>query len=386
MEKKPRNDIQVKFILPQGNRSWKAGLLLILEDMFMPLDWRESCTDDYVPYQTYDSLQAIFSSISGMIASRETLVSIGVSRADATVGSALFLSVSSEAVSRMVSIAFSWRFSRYLDPECKRYRFLADILNDLSLVLSTLSSAIPNFYLRAVVIVASASFRALCGVCAASSRAALTNHFAKDEKSVADINAKDSSQETIIYLIGLLLGSLIVPMVNGYTAIWYSLTILVVLHLWANYKAVRSVQMTSLNLGRLCILLSAWLSSGEIATPSEVAESESILLNTNWLDLVWLQKIHLPLIASKHPSLYANGQVVVYRGERGVLYVAMAQSANHKHLIQGLVELAQYTASSRLLDIAMDSKLVEAGWQIERDSLCYSGLRFEEVTETKKET
>lgn len=379
------SDQVLEFILPDATTSWTKGVLLTLEDMFMPVDWRESCTDDYLTYQTYDSLQAIFSSISGMIASRETLVSIGVSRADATVGSALFLEVSSEAVSRIVSILFSWKFSKYLDAECKRYRLLADIFNDLSLVLSTASSAVPNFYLRASIIITAASLRALCGVCAGSSKAALTNHFARSEKSVADISAKDSSQETIIYLIGLALGSLLVPLVNGRTVIWYLLLFLISLHLWANYKAVRNVHMTSLNLGRLCILLSAWLSSQEVATPSEVAASESILLKSNWLDLVWLKTSHLPAVQGRPPTFYAGNKVAIFRGDRGVLYVSMVESADHRDLIRGTIELAQQMASSKLPHITIDQELTEAGWQLNRDTLCYDGLRYKQITKAKKE-
>lgn len=374
----------LELILPVATTSWQSGALLTIEDMFMPVNWRNACTDDYLAYQTYDSLQAIFSSISGMIASRETLVSIGVSRADATVGSALFLEIASQAVSRIVSILFSWKFSRFLDAECKRYRLLADIFNDVSLILSTVSSAIPNFCFRALVIVSAASLRALCGVCAGSSKAALTNHFAKEEKSVADINAKDSSQETIIYLIGLALGSIVVPLISARTTIWYSLILLIGLHLWANYKAVRCVHMTSLNLGRLCILLSAWLSSKEVATPEAIAESESILLNTNWLDMIWLQPSHLPSISGKHPLIFAEGKVVVYRGDRGVYYVVIADSANHKHLTRGLVELAQHMVGTKPPYVTIEDQLIENGWQLERDALCYDGLRFRLMKQGKK--
>lgn len=50
--------------------------------------------------------------------------------------------------------------------------------------------------------------RALCGIVAGGSKAAVTMHFASDSAigsgDIGDLNAKDSSKETVLALVGLL--------------------------------------------------------------------------------------------------------------------------------------------------------------------------------------
>lgn len=121
-----------------------------------------------------------------------------------------------------------------LSPEAKTYRFLADIFNDIPLVLDTVSpilssysvdfaySAYPPFIyptlahrpgsLRGVALCLSGAFRAICGVAAGGSKAALTLHFAQPDSGsalgdISDLSAKDGSKETVLALIGMLVSS-----------------------------------------------------------------------------------------------------------------------------------------------------------------------------------
>lgn len=97
-----------------------------------------------------------------------------------------------------------------LYPEAKTYRLLADILNDLATILDTLSPllnrpSLPGMRISALCL--SASLRALCGVAAGGSKAAITLHFASPASGtgdVGDLNAKDASKETVLALLGML--------------------------------------------------------------------------------------------------------------------------------------------------------------------------------------
>ena len=57
--------------------------------------------------------------------------------------------------------------------------------------------------------------RALCGIVAGGSKAAVTMHFASDSLvgsgDIGDLNAKDSSKETVLALVGLLVRTRVVP-------------------------------------------------------------------------------------------------------------------------------------------------------------------------------
>jgi hypothetical protein len=121
-------------------------------------------------------------------------------------------------------ILFAYHFGISLEAECKRYRFAADIFNDSAMVLDCISSAFPT-NIRVALLCLSGSLRALCGVAGGGSKASLSVHFAK-MGNVGELNAKvstcdeskymrgtaadgdqDSSQETVISLMGMLVSS-----------------------------------------------------------------------------------------------------------------------------------------------------------------------------------
>lgn len=118
-----------------------------------------------------------------------------------------------------------------LFPEAKTYRLLADIFNDMALVLDSFSPYLTTFAidmvhlshfpfvswavasrpgpLRGIGLCLSGVFRAICGTVAGGSKAALTLHFAQPDNGAAsgdvgDLSAKDGSKETVLALFGML--------------------------------------------------------------------------------------------------------------------------------------------------------------------------------------
>lgn len=108
----------------------------------------------------------------------------------------------------------AYAFGSSLVPEAKTYRFLADVLNDAAVILDTISPLLASPFLsfripglRISALCLSASLRALCGIAAGGSKAAITLHFASPANGsgdVGDLNAKDSSKETVLALLGML--------------------------------------------------------------------------------------------------------------------------------------------------------------------------------------
>ncbi|KAF7116378.1 hypothetical protein CNMCM5793_004622 [Aspergillus hiratsukae] len=230
----------------------------LLVDVFLPSGYPHSVTDDYLPYQIFDSLQAFCSSIAGLLSSRAVLQGVGVGNADASPTSALLLHILQDSSGRIATILFAHRVGTALEPECKMYRLAADVFNDVAMVLDCLSPMIPAGVGRIGVLSAAGVLRALCGVAGGSSKASLSAHFARGG-NLAEVNAKDSSQETIISLIGMLVGSFVVSRVTSFAATWAGLLLLLSVHLGMNYAAVRAVQMTSLNRQRANIVFSTML-------------------------------------------------------------------------------------------------------------------------------
>jgi hypothetical protein len=70
---------------------------------------------------------------------------------------------------------------------------------------------------------------------------------------------KDSSQETIISLMGMLAGSLVVSYISSKWATWTAMIFLLAIHLGTNYLAVRAVCMQTLNRQRANLVFSTLL-------------------------------------------------------------------------------------------------------------------------------
>lgn len=87
---------------------------------------------------------------------------------------------------------------------------------------------------------------------------------------------KDSSQETVISLLGMLVGSVVVSYVSSPAMTWTCLILLLSVHLGMNRAAVRAVSMHSLNRQRANIVFSTFLDQDKVLTPKEVSVQERI--------------------------------------------------------------------------------------------------------------
>ena len=153
------------------------------------------------------------------------------------------------------------------------YRLLADILNDFAFVLDCLSPVFPKA-IRVVILSFSSVLRALCGVAAGSAKASLSAHFAQ-WGNLGELNAKDSSQETVISLLGMLAGSLVVSWVTSQVATWTVLILLLSAHLETNRRAVNAVSMRTLNRQRATLMYHQ-LMRDKVPKPEDISKHERI--------------------------------------------------------------------------------------------------------------
>ncbi|OJA08985.1 hypothetical protein AZE42_08059 [Rhizopogon vesiculosus] len=283
-----------------SEKPWQA-LRHSISAVFLPAGYPNTVTPDYVHYQIYNDVQEFCSSLSGLLASRGALEGFGVGDASASATQALLLTVLKDVCSRFTTIIGAYYFGTSLYPETKTFRFLADVINDTSIVLDTISPYLTTISLSTVspyvpsgstlqiiALCMSGAMRSLCGLVAGGSKAALTDHFASPVNSkgdVGELNAKSASRSTVVALTGVLLGTLIVPYITTRTSTYTALFVLVLGHLLANYLAVRSVVLRSLNRQRSAILWSTFRNSTRdgdahrsiTLTPTEVSHREIIL-------------------------------------------------------------------------------------------------------------
>uniref|UniRef100_A0A8C7E440 RUS family member 1 n=1 Tax=Naja naja TaxID=35670 RepID=A0A8C7E440_NAJNA len=163
-----------------------------------------------------------------------------------------------------------------LDCDAKQWRLFADVLNDVAIFMEIVAPAFPGCF--TLIVCTSGFFKCIVGVAGGATRAALTMHQARRD-NMADVSAKDGSQETLVNLAGLLFSLFLIPLVVDNLLLTYALyALFTILHLYANYQAVRAVCMETVNRARLHLVLQHYLKWGEVPGPAVINPQEPLLL------------------------------------------------------------------------------------------------------------
>lgn len=217
-----------------------------------------------------------------MLSTQALLSAIGVGEKSATVIGATFQWFLRDLTGMLGGILFTFYQGSDLDSNAKMWRLVADLMNDLGMLMDLLSPLFPSAFIF-VVCLGSLS-RSFTGVASGATRAALTQHFAL-QSNAADISAKEGSQETVATMIGMALGMILARITMGLPlAIWFSFLSLTVFHMYANYRAVGCLALTSLNIERSAILFQHFMETGQVLSPEQVSRIEHVLPTwiTSW--------------------------------------------------------------------------------------------------------
>ena len=228
------------------------NLFHLLKTTFLP---QSAITKDYYNYQFYDSLQAFCSTFTNLLANQASIASLGVGDSSATVQNAASIWILKQGAGMIARILFVAMIGNKLDFNSKSWRYIADILNNISTLLLFLSVHFDRTSTIYIFCLANIS-SCICGVIANCTKSSLSNHFARSN-NIADLNAKDDAQETIINLSTMITGNYMITKYLKVISIGYIPfeTILVfscfmLLHLYCNYLAVKSVVMDFPNIQR----------------------------------------------------------------------------------------------------------------------------------------
>ena len=254
----------------------------IIQDLLLPIGYPSSVADGYMEYQFYDSLQGLCSYLRGVLCSAQVLQAAGVGTAEATAMSAAMTWALKDGAALIGGLVFSYQVSSVLDSHVKEFRFFADLINNVGLTLDMLA---PYFGKNHLLLVSSCAglCKTLCGLSAGATKSSLTQHFAIDG-NMADVTAKESTQETFVSLLGMLLGvglahrlQVLQTTVGGHDEWriqqiqWVIFLALTVLHIWSNYKGVALLRLRTLNRERAEVVLGKVVQS--------IAESVSLSVN-----------------------------------------------------------------------------------------------------------
>lgn len=290
-------------------------------------------------------------------------------------------------------VLFTFYQGSNLDSNAKMWRLVADFMNDLGMLMDLLSPLFPSSLIF-IMCLGSLS-RSFTGVASGATRAALTQHFAL-ANNAADISAKEGSQETLATMLGMGLGMLLAHITRGHAlSVWVSFLSLTIFHMYANYKAVQSLSLTTLNYERASILLQCFKEFGEVLAPQQVSRHEHILpFWSSWRKLIRIklphERLHLGAKASmlthtdileiaKTRSHYEHTKYLLLDKEGTVcifIHKQATQADVLKSFIHGLVLAksmqngkSQHAEASRWMDdnyTTFISKLKTKGYSTER--------------------
>ncbi|XP_075704978.1 RUS family member 1 [Rhinoderma darwinii] len=350
-----------------------------ITSLFLPHGFPDSVSDDYLEYQLWDTLQAFSSSVTGSLATHALLRGSGVGDSSATVTAATITWILRDGTGMVGRILFAWMKGCRLDCDAKRWRLFADVLNDLAMFIEILAPVFPSCF--TLTVCTAGVCKCIVGVAGGATRAALTVHQARRD-NMADVCAKDGSQETLVNLAGLLVSLLLVPLVSD--SLWGTHLLFLVLtglHLYANYRAVRSVVMETLNQSRLAIVLEHFLLEGQILRPAQANHKEPLFPGLGSqvsvdvgvsLNAVVSSVSQLNLLQKGNDCRYLLG----WRRDTGGLAVVLHRGAGSADVIRSVVHAEILNRKTSCSDPARYSILAETHRQVSRmfPDFCH-GLR-----------
>ena len=190
----------------------------IFVQLFLPLGYPHSVDPTYLPYQIYDAIQGLCSYLRGVVSTSAVLKTVGVGDDSTTAMSAAMAWALRDGVGMVGGLLFSFVASDAFDTHVKEWRLFADVINDVALTLDMLAPHVAAVFSSSnnnsgstagmVILCASTICKTMCGMSAGATKGRITQHFAV-KGNMADLTAKESTQETLVSLLGMIGGILL---------------------------------------------------------------------------------------------------------------------------------------------------------------------------------
>ena len=266
-----------------------------LRTLFLPAGYPSSVRKGYLEYQIWDVVQGMCSYLRGNLATRSTLIALGVGDVEASATSGALTRVWRDAASMIGSLLFTYLFANAFGRNIRQWRLFADVINDIGLTLAFVAPMFGKDFFLPVTIVAGLCTSA-CGISAGATKAAISQWFALDN-NLTDLVAKEGSQETAVNVLGLIGGWAMLTSLNSSgNAVAWSFAFLTVLHVVANICAIQHLQFETLNGIRFGIIFeqfkiqylgspSTSLSPTVDLSPAGIASAEPLLPWFNTIQL-----------------------------------------------------------------------------------------------------
>ena len=119
----------------------------VLQQTFLPVDFPHSVRPEYLSYQLYDTIQGISSYLRSSLTARSILAGVGVGSADASITYAALNWMLKDGAGMVGGLIVAYKFSDNFEINCKEWRYMADMLNNLGLLIDMLLYLFPSYFL-----------------------------------------------------------------------------------------------------------------------------------------------------------------------------------------------------------------------------------------------
>jgi len=343
----------------------------IIRDVFLPVGFPHSVSEDYVTYQVWDSAQALCSSIMSALSANSVFKGIGVGDEGASALSATTNWILRQGLGKCASISFAYQAGSKMGADSKRYRLLADIVNDIALTVNLISAFLP-YTIRPYVYAVSSTCWSIVGIAGSCTRTALTIHQAR-ANNAADVQAKDQSQETLVELVGLVLSYVIVSVIGDSPTLVLSLFVaFMAMHLTCNFKAVKSVKQSTLNITRARLLVSEYTKNGRVPSVDALNRMEPVVVP------LWTpKKITIGAKFDQRLNIIHASQNIVIGVSQDEVRVCLTESHTPSEVFDAMLisVLHETDAAEKELDL-LKEHMKAAGYSFSVDHLVIEKFRI----------
>ena len=330
-------------------KRWLWGTLV-------PVGYPETVAEEYVVYQVWDSVQGLCSYLRGILGTKALLEAAGVGSESASVSAAAVAWALRDGFAMVASLVFSFAGHDF-DRHPKIWRFIADVSNDVGMTLEVLTPYVcgrPSTFVLMTGV--AAAFKTICGVAAAASKAVISAHLSNGT-NFGDVAVKENAQEAMITLIGLLLGIPIADVLKTPRLTLAVFGILTVVHLWANYKAVRCLRLRTITRSRGDLLIHRFLENRSIDRYT-IANVEPLL--------AFPHRSHVRFVEGDSSDVFV---LVPQHREKNSVDVILRTDARPVDELRALFTAHRHLQKSTLTFDAFHTALVNHGWHVDRSLL-----------------
>jgi hypothetical protein len=174
----------------------------------MPRDYERSVNANYATYAKYTVLSSTFGTAASVVSIQAMLVAIGVASQSALPIAATVNWIVKDGLGQFGGVVFASLVNTRFDADPKRFRWAADLVLGVAVVLEACTSLFPGAFLP---VAALANIgKNMAWISASATRASIHQSFCR-ENNLADVTAKAASQTVAASVLGTVLGVGLTP-------------------------------------------------------------------------------------------------------------------------------------------------------------------------------